>query len=389
MVVRLFVVQNRSAGGVPAGAVLAEVEPLRLAWEVQSNTAETIRATIPMAEDRAWESLLTPWKHSLVVDVGGRLYGGPIMPHSFDDDSGSLEVTARGFRALFGTFSVRPPAVLSQPLAVDGVPDVSLDTVIGGLDLGSIGARVGRVATAGWPGRDDLPVVWPADRAGSSVYEFKAVDGEWVDEVWDHLSAVDGGPDIRILPRWADEDRVEWVYESGTAAQPRLRSDSVHAWEPGQGAGLRVTTDPSRMGSVAWSVAGRDSDTVVAAMRYDDFLVNEGFPLMELVTDASSSITETSTLEAWNVEALRTARRPWQFWTFKVRADQPPYPFEVGCGDLVDVTISPQTPVAGGYVPARREPYRRRIVGMSGDERGEWLTVTCGEAYEDGSETAS
>ena len=79
------------------GAVVTELEPSEASWEVQSNTAETISPTFQLSRTNGLRNLLTPWKHSIAVDIRGRLFGGPIMPHDFDEDAARLKVTASVF----------------------------------------------------------------------------------------------------------------------------------------------------------------------------------------------------------------------------------------------------------------------------------------------------
>lgn len=361
------------------GALLGEVEPAELSWEVQSNTAETVNASFQLDGTTDMRGLLSEWKHSLAVDVGGRVLGGPIMPHEFDGDSGVLRVTARGLRVLFAHRTVMPVAVLTEPATIDGQPNPAIDSLFTGMDLGTIASRIGQQACE-WPG-SSYPITWPADRAGSRERTYLGVDRKKVDEAWSDISDVENGPDIRLSLGWDGPDGFRWTFEVGTEAQPRLESEQVHPWEPAQGSGLSVSTDPSKMGSVSWSAGGRSDDTTVIDMLYDPALVDEGYPLLEVESDASSSVSDPATLRAWNVERLRTAGRPWEFWTFKVRMTSPPFPFEFNCGDLCDVFVTENTPVAGGYVPASPEPYRRRIVGLSGSADSEWISVTCGAVF--------
>lgn len=361
------------------GAIVTELEPSGASWEVQSNTAETISPTFQLSRTSGLRNLLTPWKHSFAVEIRGRLFGGPIMEHDFAEDSATLGFTARGGRVLFGRRSILPLEALTQPLTLtDGTPDTSLDTVLTDLDLGSIGRAIG-VQACEWPGADDLPIDWGSARVGTHTETYPAVDRKRVDDAWSDLSARLNGPDIRLQLRWADTDAFEWVYESGTEAQPRLQGEAVHAWEPAQGSGLKVTLDPSHMGSLVWGEGGRSSDQVLIRSLYQSTLVDNGFPLLELESDASVTTSDPATLDSWNAEALRTAGVPWEFWSFRVRADQSPYPYEYNCGDLITVTVTEETPVSGGYIPPG--VHSRRIVGISGDLSDEWVTITCGVVY--------
>lgn len=365
------------------GELLQEVEPADLDWSENANQAETVTPTFNLRADsekkRDWRNLGTPWKHSIALDVNGRLIGGPILPHDLEE-KGKLKLVARGLRVAFARRSILPVTALTQSLTLPtGEPDTSLDSTWSGFDLGTIAKKIGQQA-AEWPGWGDVPIVWPPDRAGTRTKTYEALDRKSVDEAWADLSAVENGPDIRLALEWDGPDRFRWRFLSGTEAQPRLQGDDVFAWEVGQGSGFSVSMNPTSMGSVSWSQGGRSNDTALVRMMYDPILVDHGFPLLELESDASSTTVEASTLDAWNAETLRTARKPWEFWSFKIRADRAPFPYEYGPGSLVDVVVTKSLPVAGGYL--RPGTYRRRIAGLSG-RLDNWITITCGEVYDE------
>lgn len=376
MVVKCYVFETRG------GALLSEVEPADVRWSENANQAETISATFDLNSvvegSRDWRNLGTPWKHSIALDVDGRVMGGPIMPHDFSDDDGSLSVTARGLRVAFARRSILPVAALSESLTLpNDEPNTLLDSTWTGFDLGTIAKKIG-VQACEWPGWGDVPIIWPDDRAGTHERTYAALDLKKVDDAWSELSDVQNGPDIRLGLEWDGSDAFQWRFVSGTEEQPRLQGSDVFAFEVGQGSGLSVQLNPTRMGSVSWSQGGRTNDTSLMRMMYDPLLVNAGFPLLELESDASSTTVEPSTLDAWNAETLRTASKPWEFWSFKIRADQSPFPYEYGPGSLIDVIVTEDTPTAGGYVLPGT--YRRRIAGLSGG-LDDWITITCGEVY--------
>lgn len=366
------------------GALLQEFEPESVQWSESANKAETVSVTIDLNSkvegSRDWRNLGTPWKHSIALDVNGRLLGGPIMPHDFSDNDGRLDLVASGLRVAFARRNILPLAALSKPLTLPTLePDLSLDSTWVGFDLGTIAKKIGQQACE-WPGWTDVPIVWPEDRLGSHERTYSAIDRKRVDTAWSELSNVQNGPDIRFRLEWNGPDAFRWVFETGTESQPRLQGSDVFALEVGQGSGLSVRLEATQMGSLSWSRGGRADDTALVRSLYDSTLIDRGFPLLELETDASSSTVLAETLDAWNAEKLRTAKKPWEFWSFKIRADLSPFPYEYGPGSLVDVIVTKDTPIAGGYVSPGT--YTRRIAGLSG-VWDDWITVTCGEVYDE------
>jgi len=364
------------------GALLGEFTPKSSSWSVKSNEAEAVDVTIDLNSadevSRGWRNLATPWKHSIAVDIGGRVLGGPIMPADLDDDSATLQVKARGIRVALARRSILPLAALTGPLVLpDGTPDPAMDTIISGYDLGTTGKKITQQAWL-WPGWTDIPISYHDDRVGTAYRSYLAVDKDNVADALSDLSGVQNGPDIRFQMRRAGADAFDWLYESGTEAQPRLQGPDQFVVDIGQESGLRITTDPTRMGSLSWSTGGRSSDTTLIASLYDPFLVDAGFPMLELTSGASSTTTDPDTLQAWNVETLRTARKPWEFWSFRLSADKSPFPFEYREGDLIDVAVSADTPVSGGFVDPGT--YTRRIASIAGDD-SDSITITCGEFY--------
>lgn len=370
------------------GRLITEIDPADVTWKAVTNEPETVKVTIDLnsasEQRRNWRSLAAPWKHSVAYEKGGRVYGGPILPHDFDDDAAELTFTGRGFRILMAAQgrrlgrTVLPAAALTQSLTLpNGLPDTSLDTVLNGYDLGTIGKKLVEQACQ-WPGWNDLPIMFPADRAGSHTRTYPAVERKNLDSALSDLSGVANGPDFRFQLERVGSDFYQWRFDSGSEERPRLESPDVFAWEVGQGSGLSVVSDPSQMGSLSWSEGGRASDTVLVRSLYNSTLVDNGYPLIELESDASVNTDTPETLDSWNVETLRTSTRPWEFWSFKVKADEPPFLGEYREGDLIDVVITKDSPVAGGYISPGT--YRRRIASLDGD-LSEWVTVTCGEEY--------
>lgn len=365
------------------GAILAEFEPMKATWQWAGNPAETLDVTINLASiqdsSRAWRNLASEWNHCLAVDIGGGRYiGGPIMPHDFDDDARTLKLTARGIRVLLERQYVLPVSALTVGVVDDNnVPRASQNTVLANLDYGTIGKRLVQQLRT-WPSWSDVPIVFHDDRPGKRFRTYPALDFENVDAALADLSELENGPDIRFELQKVG-DAFQWEYRSGTETQPRLVGDSVFAWTLGEAAELKVKTDPTQMASVFWSVAGRADDKALVAMLYDPTLVNGGGILMHKSTGVSSNETDVLALRRWNVETARTSGKPAEFWTFRVPTNRSPAPFEYAPGDLAEIVITRDTPVAGGYLQPGE--YQRRIAALSGSADSAWIDVTCGEFY--------
>jgi hypothetical protein len=363
------------------GLIVDEFEPVEGPADVTVNTPETVDVTINLAVEveaaRDWRNLGQAWKMSIAYEHDGKLLGGPIMPHDFDDDAETLKLTARGILTWFDHLFVLPPAAETQPL-VDGQqkPIPGMNTNLSGLEYGTIVKRLIQQACS-WPGAG-IPVAYPADRAGTRERAYEALDFKTVFSAIEDITQVIGGPDVRMPLRRRDDRFVEWVLETGTDAQPRLQADVVHSFnatadEP-SARGLKVTTDPSNMADIAWATAGRNEDTALVARARSTVLRDAGVPLLMVLDSSHSDVSVQSTLNGYASEALRTAYLEAQFWTFEVNLAL------VRLGDISEGDICELKVADHGYIPAGT--YKRRIAALKVDRLGEWATVTCGEVYD-------
>jgi len=359
------------------GEVLREIEVVSGSWTSRLNEPEALDVTLALAAEDigdGWKNLLTPWKHSLMVEESGRLYGGPIQPHDYSPGT-PLKITASGIRSYFKKRTVLPPEARTIPLVTqEGDPNDALDTTLVGYDLGTIG-RLLVAQACSWPGAG-LPIVYEPVRAGTRERTYRAVELKNVDEALDQLSGVENGPDFDFRLRWKDDSHVEWALVSGTEKHPQLSADQVFVWDlsaaESAGTDLTVQVNPSAMGSLSWSSAGRGDDSVIIAQAYDPLLVDRGMPLMELVDTSHTNVSEQKTLDGWAREQLRTGKQPSEFWSFSASLRSAPWLRDYRVGDHVVVQVSDDP-----YIPDGS--YTRRILELSGDETGQWVKITCGE----------
>lgn len=365
-----------------SGNQVAEFTPMTASWSLTANTADSVDVELNLRDAETarqdWRNLGTPWKHSIAVEEHGRFIGGPIMPHDLDGDKLTLKLTGRGPKVVMDRNPVLPLSALTGALVgADGLPNPVFDTTVVGWDFGTIGKRLVSQMMA-WPGLG-LPIVFHADRAAGREKTYPAISFKSVGSALDDLTGLENGPDIRFQLRRRGTDGFEWVYESGSETAPRLQGVTTHTWELGAdeaaGSGLSVSLDPSLMASISWATAGRSADTVLLSRFVDMKLVDAGYPLLQLVDSSHSSIEQQSTLNELAGENLRTAGRPAEFWSFKARLSSSPFLNEYNTGDLINLVVPP-----GQYLPPGT--YTRRIASLSGDEKGDWVKITCGEFYD-------
>ena len=283
------------------GRQIQDIRPLDGSWKRVINSPEDVECTLnlldPATRALGVRNTATVAKSVLAVADGDVILGaGPIWAHDYDDDAGTLKLSAKGALSYYNFRYILP--VLAAALAVGEftvpdpeeptgtIPNPLLTTTISGVDLGTIAKRLMQQAHE-WTG-GSIPVVFPADRAGDHERTYIGPEFKNLLEALTQLSEVDGGPDLRLLPRFtADRLGIEWELQTGTDAAPLLASPTVHRWTLGlpkaSATGLRVNTDASAMTAQAWSTGGRQDDEVLVARSIDSTLTDAGYPLLESV----------------------------------------------------------------------------------------------------------
>lgn len=86
--------------------------------------------------------------------------------------------------------------------------------MLNGYDLGTIGKKLVEQACQ-WPGWDDLPIVFPPDRAGSHTRTYPAIERKNLDSALSDLSGVANGPDFRFQLERIGSDFYQWRFDLG------------------------------------------------------------------------------------------------------------------------------------------------------------------------------
>jgi len=362
-------------------------------WSQRRNRADECSATVDVLDDdvRALDlrNAATPGKTALAIVEeieGGEWFAcaGPLGQPSYDRDGGKKTLPGKGMRRFFEDRTVLPSAALDIDPADFVIPDPAdttktmpnpaLKTEFTGWSLGTIIKKlIEQMMT--WPA-SDLPIVLPADVAGTHEKTYQGVDFKSVESAISDLIARENGPDVALAARYQEDRRgVEWVLTTGTDEQPAIRSTSVHRWDLSakqtSTKGLKVDWDGDGLASVAWATGGRSLDVALVERVTDSNLIDSGFPLRETVNTSHTDVVERPTLRAYAAADLGQVQGLVEVWIFDVKKDEKPYLGQYNIGDLCDLIIvgDPEIPDSppGGY--------RREIAALSGDE-GDWVTVT-------------
>lgn len=365
------------------GELGEEFEPVTGPWSVGINEAEDVSVTIDLNDDdevrRGWRNIATPWKTGIAVEQNGRWYGGPIQPKDWDEDEQGLTITAKGILSYFGTLLVGPPAILTAPIIdpVTKLANTALDTTISGVDLGTIIKKLIQQACS-LPGAS-LPIAYQADRAGTATRTYEFLDSKWVADAIIDISNVINGPEFRFELRQTDDTHLGWMLVTGTAAEPRLQSTTVHSWDSAaiepSASGVSESSDPSEMADIVFATGGRTDDVALVARASSRTLRDAGFPLMMKLDSSHSGVTVQAILDGYAAEGLRTGSKEILFRKFRANADLEPFLNEYHPGDLSTVNVE-----GSGYLPDGAPT--RRIAKISGDATGEFIDITLGEVYE-------
>lgn len=355
-------------------------------WSVVAGADGSIEATIPLTASEfrrvapvasggivrwlptdGWRQdirvVTEPPRTILAVVVGQQIINaGPIWVREWDLGAGTLTLRASGLPSIFNHRLL--VSHLIDWLTPGQGPASSL--TYNGLSLGTIAKRMVQEAVAQTGGM--LPIVFPADVAGTSTRTYQGFELATVKQRLDEISQVDNGPEIAFDPRFtSDGTGIEWVMRTGTDTDPALHQTGmdwiVDTTVPrGSLGGLRVTEDASNMALRTLAKGpGTAESTLVSRAAVSTDLIAAGYPLLDTVRSYTSDTQSQNSLDSHAVADLATNRGPWQTWNLTVQADD--RMARVRPGDWWTVRIG-----SGPFLPAG--PYRARLASMSGELGG-------------------
>ncbi len=356
------------------GRRIVDLPFARLRWSNVRNGRGTITCTLNLfdADVRALDirNITTPKKTLMgVLENDIFMQIGYIERRRYSKSTGTLEITAPGILKYFGQRTIIPATALSTPLTSEAT-----DSTWSGFDLGTIAKKIVQQSTTLPNG--NLPLVFETDRAGSHERTYKGLDLKDIESALLDLSRVENGPDFRFVGRWAaDRQSIEILFQTGTEAEPRLRSRSVHEWDytVGEPSLDSLVADDSAEDMVTdvWALGGRRSDTVMFSHAQNDALLAAGYPRFEDVDGGYATVEEQPTLDAHAVGSLADNGSAIELMPFRVLADERVGQFFPGDDCRVHVA-------GDAFYPEGL--YERVIQSISGDEQGRWIGVETLEA---------
>lgn len=354
-------------------------------WKLTTNADETITCSIPAraavtSRLQVWESTALA-RHGLLAVVDGMpVAAGPIWKRSYAQ-GGMIDLTAGGLRSYWERRLLLPVAARTTPLVdVNGDPTTALDTVVTGVSYGTMIKRWIELAQL-WPG-GNIPMVLPADEAGTRSKTVAAIDLKTIRKLIDDVQGLEAGPDVAFVPRWAEDGLgIYWEMQTGTNAQPRLGNvdASLVKWTVGAPVGgafnLKVDEDGTALAEEAFSLGGSSADKVIAARGYNAKLASEGYPLMQVADTDHGTVKVQATMQSYADQAAYLGQFAASFWTMSVRAKEKGTPRlgDFWLGDMATITVDKNEPV---LPPGDVE---RRIASIGGNQDGQHYDLVFAE----------
>lgn len=358
-------------------------------WEVRRNRSGDLTCTIPLSnkEHRRLNLYETAKPGASLLGIGEGSWiaeAGPIWEHDFDEDRQELALTAEGMWSMLRRRFIMPAAVETTSLLLTsgddaGKPNPAVATNFVGRSWPHIVRRVlqqGMSRTGG-----ALPLVFGPDGTGSHDKSYDAASFKTQGEAMLDLTELEGGPEIDLRPRYTQDGLgIEFLVRVGDDAQLQLSSiGEPHVFDfsvPKRTVrGLKVRRSARGLAAEAWATGGRQSAVALIARAASDAITTAGFPRMESLSSAHSTVTEQSTLDAYAAGELATSQNAHEWWSFETNVDKAPKLGSFWLGDYCSVKMRDSA-----YVPDGT--YRRRIAALSGDSRSRWVRITTDEAVD-------
>lgn len=359
-------------------------------WEIRRNREGSLSCDITLSS-KAHRRLdlrqnAAVGRTYLALGEGEHIFGGgPIWDHEYDDDSRRLHLEAEGIWSLLNRRFILPAAVETMSLLLtsgedEGKPNPAVATVFTQETWPAIVRGIIEQGFARMGGA--LPIVFGPDGVGSHDKSYDAASFKPQGEAIADLTELVDGPEIEFRPEFTGDGLgIQWRALVGDDEQLEISRTGVpHRFDfsvPHRTVrNLGVKSSAREMSSEAWATGGRQAAIALIARTATEMLINAGYPRMESLSAAHSTVQLQDTLDAYSAEDLELGSAPAEWWNFETNIDAVPKIGSFSLGDYCDVIIR-----NNAYLPAGK--HRRRIAAMSGSLRSRWVRVTTDEALGD------
>lgn len=349
-------------------------------WATVLNKADSVSCDIDMrdldTQDLDIISAATPKKAvlSAITEDNFVLGWGVLSEHEWSDDDSRLDLTGSGFWQYLDENAIMPASARTATLVMpDGSINPALDTLINDVSLGTVGKRLVQQLLS-WPGTPAM--TYQADEVvtgRTAPYTFASF--KRIAAALNDLVKREKGPDFAFDAAIA-ANGLDLAYSMrfGTEAKPQL-GEYKGSWSVGGEdspvKGLKVTVIGDDVATSGWMNGGKQGSRLLMSRILNDAMVTDGYAPRMFIDTTHSDVVLQATLDAYNADNVAYAAGPIMKISFSVRGDAPSLPLgQYRCGDWVDLDVGDGN---------RRLPeglYRCRIVGISGDETGEWIKLS-------------
>lgn len=346
-------------------------------WSSVLNAGGSLSCRVPVSVETQSFNLresTREWRTGLAAVEGDLiLQAGPIVHRNYSNDELSIE--ALGFWAVLDRRYLIPSLWDSQNVSGPIDPDDpdwtltlsgSYSDIVRGIVLNALDWSDG-----------DLPIVLPDVTGGTHELSYSGFDAAPVGQRIAEITQRQDGPQVRFDPRFnADRDGIEFVLRVGAEDETYVGGARAMRWSLAAAgspiSSLSLDMDGRTIGSQGWSFGGRQSDLPVLVKSRDPFLVDRGWPLMDLDDREHANASNPDTLVSYMVARLSRVQRSSDVWKFDIQRDSPEVG-SYGVGDPVDLKVKGDPFIPDGT-------YELRVVSISGGS-GDTVSV---EALERG-----
>jgi hypothetical protein len=280
------------------------------ALNVGSSGSSSFKVGDPAVAEVVTDATSEPLGRALVFEHDGVvMYVGLIQDAEHDVDSGVLSLPSTDIWWLWQYRHV---------LAMHGAGAQSLPPLVySGLSLATIAKyAVFEGQDAGPSARYALPIVWPADVAGSDSRAYYGYKFPSVADALDELMKTDGGPDIDFVPQRSSAGKLEWLMRAGTL------TSGLWEWDTTAGksevVGLKLTKSGGKVtNKVIATGEGAGEDLLVKA---EESFASSLFPALERVA-SYQGINDRDQLSARARADLATSNEPTRQLSFRIPVD--------------------------------------------------------------------